>query len=351
MHKAFDELNKLYLSKQHYGDEYKAFEHESYRAYIQTLYQTFYDMYRVNLETGNVILQDGLTEERCTELKKRLLNAEKSLVPLHDPEADKIYIWDGDNIPWHLLSKEEFTKVSHDGTEFRPHLIPFLVNDGKIHPTVIITGGSFRCHLSEGFPAAEFYQAHGYNAFVLNNRHAIGDQIRKSLIRSLDLQRAIRLIRFHAEEYGVDKDRIFTNGFSMGNRATINLINDLGITAQPDVIDPNYLPDSIDRESSRLNAYVSVYPATFPYDDHNNYRDFPPTFFVFGNADWSLWRMMPFVSDLASNGVRVEAHLYDGVDHGFGLADSRFARPGVEYTESLSEWTTLLLRWLKRVFD
>lgn len=346
MQTAFDELRQLYLEKRHYGDEYKAFHPEPYFRYLKVLYHTFQSMYLVDTETGNVMVRNGLDAQRCRKLKEDLLEAEKFLIPLHDPKEDKIDLWEGENMPWHLISKEEWPRISHDGADFRPHLIPFLHNDGKIHPTVVITGGSFRYHMTEGFPVAEFYYAHGYNAFILNNRHAIGEKIRMSLIRSLDLQRAIRLIRARAGEFGVDTQRIFTNGFSMGNRPTINLINDLGFTTSPQEIDPAYFPDVIDAQSARLNAYVAVYPATFPYDNHNNYRDFPPTFAIMGNRDWSLWRMMPFVSDLASHGVRVEAHLYDGAEHGFALADDSAPPP---HTDSLREWPQLLLRWLNRV--
>ncbi len=346
MQTAFDELRQLYLEKRHYGDEYKAFRPESYFRYLKVLYHTFQSMYQVDTETGNVTVQAGLDAQRCLKLKKELLKAEKLLIPLHDPQADKIYLWEGENMPWHLISKEEWPQISHDGLDFRPHLVPFLHNDGKMHPTAIITGGSFRYHLTEGFPVAEFYHAHGYNAFILNNRHAMGEKIRRSLIRSLDLQRAIRLLRARAGEFGVDTKRIFSNGFSMGNRPTINLINDLGLAASPQEVDPAYLPDAIDTQSALLNAYVAVYPATFPYDDHNNYKDFPPTFAVMGNKDWSLWRMMPFISDLASHGVRVEAHLYDGADHGFALAEDS---PPQSHTDSLREWPQLLLRWLDRI--
>lgn len=347
---AFDELNKLYFSMRHYGDEYKAYAPENYNRMGKLLVKAFYSMYRVNLETGNVIIREDLTEEKCKSLMEGLMEAEKRLVPEHDPEADKIYLWNKDNIPWHLIKSKDWEKISHDGPEFRPHLIPFLQNDGKKHPTAIITGGSFRSHMHEGFPVAEFYQAHGYNAFVLNNRHGMGAGVRRSMNRALDLQRAVRLIRAKADEYGVDSEKIISNCFSMGNRQTINLINDLGVHARPEVVDPDYLPDAVDFQNARLNAYAGIYPATFPYDNHNNYTDFPPSFFVMGNKDWSLWRMMPFVADLAQNGVRVELHLYDGVDHGFGLGDYKFAPEGAEVIPSLTQWPNLLLLWLERIF-
>ena len=116
----------------------------------------------------------------------------------------------------------------------------------------------------------------------------------------------------------------------------------------PQKIDCNYVPDAIDACSSRLNGYVGVYPATFMYDDHNNYRDFPPTFFAIGNRDWSLWRMMPFMADLAVNNVPVELHMFDGIEHGFGMGEKREGS-NAPWTPSIAEWTHLLQLWLERV--
>ena len=339
---ALDELLSRYFACRHYCDEYKAYSRENYFSMFQTIWEVSSTVFQANLETGNVVYREGLTEEKCKELIQKLQTAEQRMVRLHDPEADKIYLWNGKQMPWNGFTPETWAKISHDGPEFRPHLLPFLQNDGKCHPSVIIIGGNFRQNASEGFPIAEFYQKNGYNAFVLNNRHGMGAKVRKTLNRALDLQRAIRLLRCRGEEFGVQASEIFVNGFSMGNRPAIDLINSLGVQTAPERIDPDYLPDEIDRADARICALVSVYPAVFPYDNDNRYQDFPPCFFALGNRDWSLWRMLPFISDLGANGVKTEVHLFDGADHGFGLGQA----DGLP--ENLKQWPALLLNWLDR---
>lgn len=339
---ALDELLSHYFKCRHYCDEYKAYTHEAYFSMFQTVWDVFSSVFQVNLETGNVVYHENLTEEKCKELTQRLQAAEQNMVRLHDPEEDKVYLWNGNQMPWDGFTPEGWSQISHDGPEFRPHLVPFLQNDEKSHPSVIILGGHFRQNASEGFPIAEFYLKNGYNAFVLNNRHGMGAKVRETLNRALDLQRAIRLLRCRGEEFGVQADQIFVNSFSMGNRPVIDLINRLGVQTAPERIDPHYLPDETDRADARIRAFVSVYPAVFPYDNNNRYQDFPPCFFALGNRDWSLWRMMPFISDLAVNGVKTEVHLFDGAGHGFGLGQAQ------ELPENLKQWPALLLHWLER---
>lgn len=345
---TYDELYRYYHELRHICDEYKAFEREPFMAFCQLMDRAFHMTHKVNLETGEITIPKGFGPGDYEEMYNALQKAAAEMKPLHNPAADKILLWEGDNIPWDGFTKEEFIRISHDGPEFVPHMVPFLQNDGKRHPSVLITGGSYRCHHVEGWQMAEFYHGLGYNAFILNNRHGNGAKVRHTMNRALDLQRAIRHLRYFADDLGVNPEKIFTNGFSMGNRATIDLINTLGYTTMPQKIDCNYVPDAIDACSARLNGYVGVYPATFMYDDHNNYRDFPPTFFVIGNLDWSLWRMMPFMADLAVNNVPVELHMFDGIDHGFGMGEKREGRKS-PWTPSIAEWTHLLQLWLARV--
>lgn len=311
--------------------------------------EAFRTLFHVDMESGEVTAAGGYGEEDYRAMTARLRTLAERMIPQHDPEADKIPLWQGDNMPWHELSREEWAEVSHDGPGFYPHLIPFLHNDGKPRPTVLICGGSYRIHVTEGFPFAEFYYAHGYNAFVLNTRHGRGSRVRQSRNRAMDLQRAVRLLRARAEEYGVDPDRIFYNGSSMGCRVATDLIDRLGVDAAPRDLDPAYVPDGIDALSARLNAFVAVYPACFP-EDRGNDREYPPAFFVIGNQDFSLWRVLPYISGLAVHGARVEAHLYDGGVHGFALGDESFRPNGDgESIESIKGWPQLALLWLDRV--
>lgn len=348
---SYDRLKEYYFKSRHYCDEYKAIQcKESYYRFAGLMDRTFDMLFERDYETGEVVPPTTYTQEQYQKMYEDLCQAEQNIKYDHDPSDDRILLWNGSNMPWHLLSAQEWKENNQDGEEFVPHMVPFLQNDGKKHPSVLITGGNYRCHFIEGYPTAELYLKQGYNVFILNNRHALGSRIRQSLIRALDLQRAVRLLRRKKDELGVDPDRIFSNGFSMGNRASIDFINRLGFDTAPESIDPEYIPDRVDEYSGKLNAYVAVYPATFPYDNHSDYQNFPPSFFVFGNKDFSLWRIMPFVSDLLEHDVRAEVHIFEGVEHGFGIADGQFGDLACsEGVETIHEWPHLMFAWLKKV--
>lgn len=358
--KKFEAVKAYYLSCRHYADETAAYPKEAWDRFVTRLYQTFEELFTLDRETGEVLPSPELTDRDLEGIEARLRQAEKTMAPLHDPEEDKLYLWEGDNMPWQLLTAREWAKISFDAPGFRPHIVKHLVKDGKKHPAVFISGGRYRENLRGGRPAAEMMAEHGYHAFVLNDRHGCGLEVRKSMVRALDLQRAIRLVRANAGELGVDPDRIVTYGLSMGNRPTIDLINSLGVDTRPQEIDSAYRPDAVDGESARLSAYISEYPATFPWQAPNRYQDFPPTFGVMGNRDFSIWRVMPFFNDLIVNKVAVELHIYDGISHGFGIGDFKYYRdePYVRlqkgpapYVQSVEEWTHLLFLWLERVLD
>jgi len=84
-----------------------------------------------------------------------------------------------------------------------------------------------------------------------------------------DTRRAVRFIRQHAREYGVDPDRIGVFGSSAGGQLALLL----GTTA--DAGDPS-ASDAVLRESSRVAAVVAYFPPT-DLSRWGNTRAFPAT--------------------------------------------------------------------------
>ena len=70
-----------------------------------------------------------------------------------------------------------------------------------------------------------------------------------------DLHRAVRFIRFNAERFGVDPNRIGIFGFSSGGQLAL-FIGTAGKAGDADSKDP------VDRVSSRVQAVVSYFPGT-----------------------------------------------------------------------------------------
>ncbi len=70
-----------------------------------------------------------------------------------------------------------------------------------------------------------------------------------------DVQRAVRFIRYHAKEYGVDPDRLGITGASSGGHLALLQAN-AGDRGQPQSADP------VERTSSRIQAVACFFPLT-----------------------------------------------------------------------------------------
>jgi len=106
----------------------------------------------------------------------------------------------------------------------------------------------------------------GFTVFAV--RHGSSPRYPMSAIVS-DVRRAVRFIRQHAGEYGVDPNRIGVYGGSAGGQLALLL----GTTA--DAGDPS-ASDAVLRESSRVAAVVAYFPPT-DLSRWGNRRAFPAT--------------------------------------------------------------------------
>ena len=112
-------------------------------------------------------------------------------------------IWEGE-IPYFDSEKRQFP------ASVSPYLLP-----GQGNPCCIIfPGGGYakKAWDHEGVQIAEWLNALGMSAFVLDYRI---DPYKGPAILS-DGQQAVRYVRSHAEEFGIDKNRIGVCGFSAG---------------------------------------------------------------------------------------------------------------------------------------
>jgi len=185
----------------------------------------------------------------------------------------------------------------------------------------------------EGYNVAQWLSAHGVAAFVLKYRLAKatnstytvdGDEL-------ADMQRAIRLVRSRAGEWGVDPHRLGVIGFSAGGElAALSAMHfDNGA---PDAADP------VDRQGCKPDFQALIYPGNSKRIEP--VADSPPAFLACGSND------RPDISEglatvylkFKQAKVPVELHIYAGVGHGFGL------RPG--NTGPVSKWIDRFYEWL-----
>ena len=222
------------------------------------------------------------------------------------------------------------------GTEIKdqPGLNIHLPPDDRTTGAAIVVcpGGGFSKLASdnEGLHVALWLNSFGVAAFVLRYRLRPNYEPPVAL---LDAQRAMRYVRHNAKTYNLDPSRIGVLGFSAGG----HLATETAIRSQagnPKASDP------IDRESSRPNFTVPIYPVIDKELPNFVTPASPPAFLVITHEDLSsrIKSNLPFYEALLDNKVPAEMHVFASGKHGSGLA------PG---DPSMGQWSMLLENWLR----
>jgi len=241
----------------------------------------------------------------------------------------------------------------------RPSLTIQLPQSNGVHSAVVVCPGGGYGMLAvdhEGRQVAEWLNARGVAAFVL--RYRLGPRYHHP-IELGDAQRALRFVRFHAEDYGIASDRIGIWGFSAGGHlaSTAGTHFDAGNANAAELID---------RLSSRPDFMILAYPVisfTTPYTHRGSLRNLlgdnpdpklvaslsnetqvtpetPPAFLFHTSTDSGVpaENSVLFYLALRKAGVPAEMHIYERGDHGVGLA---------LFDPILSSWPRRLEAWMR----
>ena len=115
-----------------------------------------------------------------------------------------------------------------------------------------VSGGWFSSHASINKAFVEPFTKRGYTVFAVVH----GSQPKFTIPEVLeDMHRAVRFIRHHAKEYGVDPARLGIYGGSAGGHLSL-MQGGGGKAGNPEA------PDPVDRESSRIAAVACFFPPT-----------------------------------------------------------------------------------------
>ena len=187
---------------------------------------------------------------------------------------------------------------------------------------VIFPGGAFNYVVAdkEGSEAADWLNQHGVTAFVLHYRTK--DDSGKPLWQRpmQDGQRAISLIRTHADEWKIDPNRIGVLGFSAGGQAAALVATRFDERSYES-------SDTADKASCRPDFAMLVYPWQLVDEKTHVLMDeiqitakTPPAFLVHAHDDHaSSLSSLFFYAALKKNGVPAELHIYQNGGHGYGL--------------------------------
>lgn len=225
--------------------------------------------------------------------------------------------------------------------------------DGAV---VIFPGGAYVGRsLHEGPGYAEFLAAAGVHAFVVDYRVAP----HRYPLPQLDARRAVRFVRAHAAEYGIDKNKIAVMGSSAGG----HLAASTATCTEPISFEGL---DAIDEESFLPNAQILCYPVICPPDNPvshtGSYQNLlggrdpkgertvdpvanvtaatPPAFIWHTAADdgVDVRNSYEYATALRAAGVPVEMHIFPYGPHGMGPAEG---------DPHVHQWVALLLNWLR----
>ena len=246
-------------------------------------------------------------------------------------------------------------KINNEENEGCPSMDEYLVDSHCRSAVVICPGGGYNHRsLMEGGHIAEALNKIGINAFVVNYRVAPY----KHPVEINDAKRAMRYVRYNAEKYNIDSDKIGIMGFSAGAHLACT------VTEYYDMFD---LPqtDDIDMVSARPNLLCLCYPVISAgkaishngsFEDllgdkteliadmscEDNIReDMPPVFIwhTFEDGSVDCRNSLVMATRLKEKNLPFELHLFPDGKHGVKLAED---------IEGTNQWFGLYENWLKR---
>jgi acetyl esterase/lipase len=243
-------------------------------------------------------------------------------------------LWAGD-APG-ALGTDESTKNTNDV----PTITVYLPPAGKANGSAIVVcpgGGYGGLAAHEGKPIAEWANSIGAVGVVLKYR--LGPKYHHPVMQG-DVNRAVRMVRHHAKEWGVDPKRVGVLGFSAGGHLASTAVTHY------DAGKPN-AADEVDRQSSRPDVGVLIYPVvtmTDPFthkgsrsnllgkepdpalvelmsNEKQVTKDTPPTFLVHSSDDKvvPIENSLQFCQALAKNGVPFTLVSFKTGGHGYGI--------------------------------
>jgi endo-1,4-beta-xylanase len=255
-------------------------------------------------------------------------------------EPQVIRLWDGPAPGSPAAPPDETVRVTQGGDHVIsnvhvPSITAYLPSGGATGAAVVIAPGGGHSSLwmdHEGYNEADWLADHGVAAFVLKYRLARmeGSPYKIEEHSLQDAQRAIRMIRERAKEWGVDPNRIGVMGFSAGGEIA-------ALAADRSDAGNSQASDPIERQSSKPAFQALIYPA-IPQLTLN--AGTPPAFLACGEKDrQNISEGLPeLYLQMKRAGISAELHVFAGVGHGFGMRD-RLSGPVSHWLEHFRGWT------------
>ncbi len=281
-------------------------------------------------------------------------------------QTRSIDLWDG-NVPGAIPNSSYQQKVDVPDNWIEKQFVveptlnmyPAPVEKANGTAVIICPGGGYwgLAFAHEGIEVAKWFNSMGITAFVLKYRLPDNSiMVDKSIGPMQDGQEAIRNVRRHAKEWGIDPHKIGVMGFSAGG----HLASTLSTHYNEKVYDP------VDNTSARPDFSLLIYPVismdttiTHGGSRYNLLGDnpsqeqvkrfsnelqvnneTPPAFLVHSMDDDAVpvQNSIEYGLALKRNNIPCELHLYEKGGHGYGLGRS---------SDTKSNWPEACHQWLE----
>jgi acetyl esterase/lipase len=221
----------------------------------------------------------------------------------------------------------------------RPQITVFRPAKPNGSAVLVAPGGGYQilAYEHEGSQVCSFLNDHGVTAILLKYRVPAARELGLQ-----DAQRAMGLIHHHAEEWGIDRERIGMLGFSAGGHLTV--MTCLHGKERTYEIDPAY-----DVEDPTPAFAVPVYPAYLvergsegPLLDNVTVTASSPPLCLIHAADdpWTSSGSSLLAVEYKKHGIPCEVHIYAKGGHGFGMKKTGFP---------VDAWPHRVVEWMESI--
>lgn len=223
---------------------------------------------------------------------------------------------------------------------------------------VVLPGGGYEqlaAHEGEGY--ANFLTTFGHTVFVVKYRVAPN----RFPLPLLDARRAMRFVRYNAEKFKIDKEKILIMGSSAGGHLaafTSTYLDKIEGEGVDEIDNEAFLPNgqilcypviTSDEEYSHKGSYKNLLGER--YDEREKYS--PEKLVCEGTPKAFIWHTSEddtvnvinsylYASELRKNGIPHELHVYPHKHHGLGTS------PKFPY---IATWMELLRSWIIRNYQ
>jgi len=213
---------------------------------------------------------------------------------------------------------------------------------------LICPGGGYAIEAIEngGTKYAQFLTAHGITAAVLQYRLPHHHKN----VPLADALEAMRILRGHAAQLGIDTHKIGVCGFSAGGHLASTLGTQYrkgGEGCRPDFMLLIYPVISSDPTITHAGTFNNLLPRDATESDRRAFSSelhvdaqTPPAFLLLGNDDTSVnpQNSIRFYEALVKNNVRAGLHIFSKGGHGFGMTKTGL---------NLDRWPEMTVEWLR----